>query len=190
MLLQSCTCLQRARQEHHIVPEVCTAALDVRYLVQPMEDNAFRLVMNVRANGPAPPLTGTIQEKAEKVLAMLQEKCAHDDPPVVKSGWIRKHCLGALTGLGNKYRPRVLSYMQTQRMIELEDRNGDWWIKACLAASAAAPVAPAVHGDVPAGLVALRTAAQQPSSLPQQQQQQQQQQQEQQQPDATEEDTY
>ena len=76
-----------------------------------------------------PPLTGTIEEKAKKVLTMLQEICAHEHPAWIREGWIHKCCVSGCTGLGKKWQPSVLKYMQQEKMIELVDRNGNWWIK-------------------------------------------------------------
>ena len=105
-----------------------------------------------------PPLTGTIEEKAKKVLTMLQEICAHEHPAFIMDGWIHKCCVSGWTGLGKKWQPSVLKYMQQEKMIELVDRNGNWWIKprpasttgmkhAPAAATAATPEAAAGDGE-------------------------------------------
>ena len=105
-----------------------------------------------------PPLTGTIEEKAKKVLNMLQEICAHEHPAFIMDGWIHKCCVSGWTGLGKKWQPSVLKYMQQEKMIELVNRNGNWWIKpraaittgmkhAPAAATAATPEAAAGDGE-------------------------------------------
>ena len=105
-----------------------------------------------------PPLTGTIEEKAKKVLNMLQEICAREHPAFIIEGWIHKCCVSGCTDLGKKWQPSVLKYMQQEKMIELVNRNGNWWIKprpastttiqhASAAATAAAPEAAAGDGE-------------------------------------------
>ena len=89
-----------------------------------------------------PPLTGTIEEKAKKVLNMLQEICAHEHPAWIREGWIHKCCVSGCTGLGKKWQPSVLKYMQQEKMIELVDRNGNWWIKPRPASTTAMQHAP------------------------------------------------
>ena len=90
-----------------------------------------------------PPLTGTIEEKAKKVLPMLQEICAQEHPAFIIDGWIHTCCVSGWTGLGKKWQPSVLKYMQQEKMIELVNRNGDWWIKPRPASTTAIQHAPA-----------------------------------------------
>ena len=115
------------------------------------------LYSNVAVVG-LPQLTGTTEEKANKVLKTLQEVCAHGHPAFIKDGWIHKCCVSPWTGLGKKYQPAVLNYMAKDKMIERENRNGDWWIKprpasttgmkhAPAAATAATPEAAAGDGE-------------------------------------------
>ena len=96
-----------------------------------------------------PPLTGTIEEKAKKVLTMLQEICAHEHPAWIREGWIHKCCVSGCTGLGKKWQPSVLKYMQQEKMVELVNRNGAWWLKRRPASTTSMQHAPTIATAAP-----------------------------------------
>ena len=152
------------------------AAREVSYLVSPMAWETIALITNVPDVMP-PPVTGTTEEKAVIMLERLQLAFAQDQECVwINDGWISKHFVRAVTGIGWTSQKPVLRYMEAKHWIQQENRNGHWWIKICPAGSGAAPDAPAIDGGVPAGLVPLSAATQQPSSMQQQHQQKQHQQ--------------
>ena len=155
------------------------AARDVSCLVSPMAWESYAVITNVPAVMP-PPVTGTTEEKAVIMLERLQLALvvfAQDQECVwINDGWISKHFVRAVTGIGWTSQKPVLRYMLAKNWIQQENRNGHWWIKICPAGSGAAPDAPAIDGGDPAGLVPSSAATQQPPSMQQQDQQKQHQQ--------------
>ena len=152
------------------------AARDVSCLVLAMACESYEVYTNVPDVMP-PPVIGTTKEKADIMLERLQLFLAQEQECAwVQDGWISKHFVRAVTGIGWNSQKPVLRYMEAKNWIQQENRNGHWWIKICPAGSGAAPDAPAIDGGVPAGLVPLSAATQQPSSMQQQHQQKQHQQ--------------
>ena len=124
-----------------------------------------------------PPVTGTIEEKAVIMLERLQLAfvvfAQAQENPWINDGWISRHYVRAVTGIGWTSQKPVLRYMLAKKWIQEENRNGHWWIKICPAGSGAAPDAPAIDGGDPTSLVPWSAATQQSSSMQQQHQQKQ-----------------
>ena len=159
------------------------AARDVSCLVLAMACESYEVYTNVPDVMP-PPVTGTTEEKAVICLERLQlafeeedEKSAQDQKCVwIQNGWMSKHWVRGATGIGRDSQKPVLRYMEAKHWIQLENRDGHWWLRMCPAGSGVAPHAPAIDGGDPAGLVPSSAATQQPPSMQQQDQQKQHQQ--------------